>query len=333
MPMTIAHDDDRLAWHGAVSVERTADWSMPWRIPHEDRGLYWPPELLAKLMEPAGVRLAFRSDTALVAGTVVPLEADSAFRLDCCCDGEVVGSVPVTGRDAFRFEDLPAGEKRIALWLPQRGPFKLRSLTLSDGATLAPAPDDRPTWITYGSSISQCAAAASPTETWPAIVARGRGLNLTCLGLGGQCHLDSLIARQIRDLPADFISMCLGINIWGGASLGPRTFRGAIIGFARIIRERHPDAPLVLMSPIFGCDRETTPNAVGFTLPMMRDEVAAAAEALRAHGDGNVHYVNGLDILGPDHAHLLPDNLHPDAEGYRLMGRTFLEKVVPTVFP
>lgn len=209
----------------------------------------------------------------------------------------------------------------------------MRSLELSDGAAVVPVEDRRPRWVTYGSSITQARTAESPTQTWPAIVARERGLNLTCLGYGGQCHLEPMIARMMRDLPADFLSMCVGINVYGQGSLSPRTFRPAIIGFVQVLRERHPETPLAVMSPICSPPREATPNAVGFTLSAMREEVAAAVEALRASGDHNITYVNGLDIFGPDLAHLLPDQLHPNAEGYKIMGRNFLVKVVAQVFP
>ncbi len=62
---------------------------------------------------------------------------------------------------------------------------------------------------------------------------------------------------------------------------------------------------------------------MGFTLRQMRREVEAAVAALREYGDQNVHYVDGLRVLGPDSAHLLPDDLHPNAERYRLMGHNF----------
>ena len=194
------------------------------------------------------------------------------------------------------------------------------------------SPTHDPRWITYGSSITQCRTAASATQTWPAIVARESGLNLTCLGYGGQCHLDAMVARMIRDLPADYISLCLGINIQGASSLGPRAFRPAIIGAVQIIREKHPDIPLVLMSPICSPPREETPNAVGFHLKGMREEVRTAAEALQAHGDKHVYYVNGLSVFGTDYVHLLPDALHPDAEGYRVMGKNFITQVASKFF-
>jgi lysophospholipase L1-like esterase len=141
-----------------------------------------------------------------------------------------------------------------------------------------------------------------------------------------------MVARMMRDLPADYLSLCLGINIYGAASLGPRAFRPGIIGFVQILRERHPETPLAIMSPIFSPPRETTENAVGFTLQAMREEVAAAVEALRAHGDTNVHYIDGLRIFGPEAADKLPDQLHPNAEGYQLMGRNFLRVVAQTLF-
>ena len=168
--------------------------------------------------------------------------------------------------------------------------------------------------------------------TWPAIVARERGLDLTCLGYGGNCHLEPMIAMMIRDLPADLISMKVGINIYGAASLSPRTFRAALIGFVRILREGHPDTPLAVASPIFSPPRERAENAVGFTLEAMREEVAAAVDDLRAHGDRNVHYVDGLRLFGHELARLLSDGTHPDAEGYKHLARNFTREVADEVF-
>jgi hypothetical protein len=328
--MRVRPDDPRLGWPGAISLRREADWVQPWRLPYDRRGLFPPDALLERAAMPAGVRIRFRSDATAVAGEVEP--QPEMAPIDICCDGARVGSVEMAGRGSFRFDGLPPGPKTVELWLPQFGELRLRWLDLPDGSTLEPDEDPRPRWVTYGSSITQCRTAASPTETWPAIVARERGLNLTCLGYGGQCHLDPAIARLIRDLPADYLSICAGINIYGAASLGPRSFGPALIGTVQTVREGHPDTPLALISPIFSPPRETVANAVGFTLEAMRDEVAGAVEALRAHGDSNLHYVDGLRLFGPDLADRLPDDLHPDAEGYRRLGASFLREVVGPLF-
>ncbi len=327
--MKIKPDHANLNWQGAISLQKATDWVMPWRTPHPEH-LLFPEPLLERSAMPAGVRISFKSDTTRIAGSIVPQHESGT--LDLCCDSEFIAGYELAGKERFVFENLPAKPKLIELWLPQYGIFQLRSLEIDDGATLEAFTDSRPKWITYGSSITQCRAAASPTQTWPAIVAREHGLNLTCLGYGGQCHLDAMVSRMIRDSSADYFSMCLGINIQGASSLGPRAFRPAIIGAVQILREKHPDTPLVLMSPIYSEPREETPNAVGFHLKKMREEVQEAAEALQTYGDRNLHYVDGLDVFGTDYAHLLPDDLHPDAEGYRTMGRNFLEQVARKFF-
>ena len=325
----LRHDDERLAWRGVISLERSAEWTMPWRIPHGDRALY-APVLAERASSAAGVRISFVSDTASLAVGMEPFAEDGY--LDLCVDGRLAGSASLVGGDLVRFDGLPAEPKLIELWLPpQYAPFRLRWLGLDAGATVEAAVDQRPRWITYGSSITHCRTAGSPTQTWPAIVARDLGLNLTCLGYGGNCHLDPLIARIIRDQPADYVSMCVGINIHGSASLNERTFRWGIIAFAQIIRETHPGIPLAIMSPITSPPRETAPNAVGMTLRDMRREVAEAVRLLREHGDEHVHYVHGPDAFGADLAHRLPDDLHPDAEGYRIMGRN-LTGILGAVF-
>lgn len=329
MVQTISPNDSRLSWPGAVSLQRENGAIMPWRIPEGERGLYALP-LVERAAMPAGVRLTFRSDTAALCLRAAPYPERSP--VDLFCNGELLETVETADRDEIRFGGLPAGENVLELWLPQFGEFRLYALEIDDGASLAAVEDARPRWITYGSSITHCRQAASPSETWPAIVARRQGYNLTCLGFGGQCHLDPMIARLMRDLPADFLSMCVGINIYGGATLNPRTFGPGILGFVRIVREKHPDTPFAILSPIFSPPRETVTNVVGFTLEAMRGEVESAVATLQAHGDRHLHYIDGREIFSADAAHLLPDDLHPNAEGYRLMGENFVNRVAKRLF-
>ena len=330
MTQQVRPDNPRLSWQGAISFDDTDDWRMPWRIPFEQIALYPPDALRERAGMPAGVRISCHTDTEFLAGHIEP-EVECG-NIDLYCDGEFLGSVELAGRTGFRFEGLSVGEKLLELWLPQHGEFRLRGLEMSDGATIRRYADTRPRWITYGSSITHCRAAESPGLTWPAVAARSRELNLTCLGYGGNCHLEPMIARMMRELPADFLSMKVGINIYGSGSLNARTFQSAIIGFVNIVREKHPGTPFVVISPIFSPPRETTHNAVGFTLEDMRREVAEAVRVMREQGDANLHYVSGLELFGPDLAHLLPDDLHPDAEGYKIMGQNFVDRVASKFF-
>ncbi|RLT34714.1 MAG: GDSL family lipase [Chloroflexi bacterium] len=333
----IASDDERLTWSGAVSLERGDGWVKPWRVPYEDLDLYSPgdPALAVRAEMPSGVRLRFGTDAERFTFETQPMNeianvgaGPSPKQFDLYVGDTMASRAEFTdGATSVQLEGLPAGEKTVDVWLPQGIAVALRGIDLPEGTRLYATSDDRPRWVVYGSSITHCRTAESPSYTWPGIVARARGLNLTSLGLGGQCHADPMIARLIRDLPADLITLKLGINIYGNNTMSGRTFRPAVLGTIATIRDGHPDTPLVLCSPIFGVHRETTPNDTGMTLPIMRDEIRDAVESFRRRGDDRIYYVDGLKLFGEDLAHLLPDNLHPNPEGYKLLAQNFLHEV------
>lgn len=50
----------------------------------------------------------------------------------------------------------------------------------------------------------------------------------------------------------------------------------------------------------------------------------AALTAERAKSDPHLSYLDGRELFGPADADHLPDNLHPDPVGYRLMGERFV---------
>ena len=213
------------------------------------------------------------------------------------------------------------------VWLPHTSPIEVTGLAVSPGRSCEPAADARPKWITYGSSLTHCRRAHSPARTWPAIVARRRRWHLTSLGFGGNCCLEPMLGIAIRDLPADFISLKLGINCINNGALSARTFKAAVIGLVQIIRERHPDTPLALISPIGFPPHETRPNLVGYTIGGMRDDIEDACDRLSRRGDGNLYHFNGLELFSLDEiAQYAEDQCHPDADGIELMAEHFLQR-------
>ncbi len=322
----ISASDPRLSWQGAVSLERTDEWVRPWRIELDHKGLFHN-ALIERGGHPAGVRIAFASDTRRLAGRIVPCPGTAFTEL--LVDGEVFGAYKIGDGDCFAFEDLPAGMKRLELWLPQLGEFRLCGLEVSPGATVERIEDDRPKWLVYGSSITQARGAQYPTRTWAGTAAMAMNCNHWNLGYAGECHLDPMVWRMMRDMAADYLTIKVGINIYSGPSRSVRTFAPAIIGMVLTIREKHPDVPFAVCSPIYSEGKEDKPNAVGLTLRQMREEVQAAVEALRTHGDKHLHYVDGPQLLGPDEGHLLADGTHPTVEGYVTIGKRFAEKVGP----
>lgn len=317
-------------FEGAVSVERREDGWKPWRIPYADYELYPPDGIGGKAEITAGIRLRFRSNSSSVVLTFKPLP--EAAKIDCLIENRLAGTAePGEGASSAEWRELTNEEKLIEIWLPQNVGITIISLFIEADASAEPVPDQRPKWLTYGSSITQCVAAESPTQTWPAIAAREAGLHLTCLGYSGNCQMETMVARLIRDMPADFISLCLGINVYGAASLSARTLRPAVIGMLETIREKHGHTPILLISPIYSSERETKPNKLDLTVRFIREEIAEVAELMKRRGDYNLHYRNGLEWLGEADACRLPDGLHPDAQGYRLMGERFLDRIAGPV--
>ncbi|MGC9379858.1 GDSL-type esterase/lipase family protein [Streptomyces sp. MH13] len=360
---------------GALDLERTERGLLPHRLPARARAQNTDGQLAMAESQPSGVRLALRTRaTALELDTVptkrvyagAPPRPDGLY--DLLVDGRPAGQGSVAGGDVLtidmttgtagvergpvgtlRFAGLPEGSKDIEIWLPHNETTEL--VALRTDAPVEPAPDPgRRVWLHHGSSISHGSDAASPTTTWPALAASLGGVELVNLGLAGSALLDPFTARAMRDTPADLISVKIGVNVVNHDVMRLRAFGPAVHGFLDTVREGHPTAPLLVVSPVLCPLHEDTPGPLApdlaglgegrlrfvatgdpaerasgkLTLNVIRDELARIV-AQRAADDPNLHHLDGRDLYGEaDAAELpLPDGLHPDAATHRRIGERF----------
>ncbi|MCO5993507.1 GDSL-type esterase/lipase family protein [Actinoallomurus rhizosphaericola] len=356
---------------GALDLERTAAGLRPRRLPSWTRPQIPSPFCELVVAMPSGVRMVFATEatgleldvltTKTLAftgepnpGGVFALVVDGvpAERVPTP-DGNVLALDPsgvkppdvTPGEPAtVRFGPLPPGRKQVEIWLPQSAQVELIALR-ADGPVHPPEPDPRPRWVHHGSSISHCMEADDPLGTWPVVAARAADVNVLNLGLAGNAMLDPFTARTIRDLPADVISLKLGINVVNGDTMRLRVFEPAVHGFLDTVREGHPDTPLLVVSPILCPMVEDLP---GPTFPEIEDgtvrfrtagDAARLAEGAlslsvirevlhrivgeRSAADPNLHYLDGRELFGESDVADLPDALHPNAAGYRRMGERF----------
>ncbi|MFJ6384654.1 lipase [Kitasatospora sp. NPDC092039] len=353
---------------GALDLERTPAGVLPRRLPAWTKEQYQDPSVHGTTVMPSGVRLVFRTEARVLELEVLTstgqFDGDPEPRptgmLDLRVDGVLTGRrraplghvVRMAGPGAeqrltpgepgaVRFAGLPAGMKDIELWLPQQTPTEVVVLR-ADGEVLAPLPDNRPRWVHHGSSISHCLEADGPTGTWPVVAASLGGVEVTNLSQPGNALLDPYVARTIRDLPADLISLKGGINIVALAAFRLRTFGPAVHGFLDTIRDGHPHTPLLVISPVScpALDTRPGPTSVGpdgritalgnpaelargaLSLQVVREELARIV-AVRQARDPHLHHLDGRALLGPADVEDLPDGLHPSAAAYRRMGERF----------
>lgn len=319
-------------WVGAAELQTHEQGHIqPWRLPLnmldflEDRTRF-------QAANPSGVRLRFASNTRNVYLTVEP-EPKLERWFDLLADGRLAGRVKLdASQTAVHFEQLPAGEKTLELWLNHMyAPVTIVSLEVDADASFASAPKElRKRILFYGSSISHGRKADGPSESWTVGAAHLAELEPINMGLGGACTMEPAVARHLRDQSADYLSFCLGVNVVAGVTHSPRVFRSAVIGLIQTVREKHPHTPLAVQSGIFlDGPLEHTPNVIKMSMQSSREQIAQIVALFKKHGDKKIIYTDGLELLGPADAHLLIDGVHPGGEGHRLMSQRYNDIVWP----
>ncbi len=327
---------------GQVDLRRRGDAVQPLRYPFADT-LFLDPFTRWVASCAAGVRLRLASDTRTLRLTTTQRTfGERAGNYELYVGGELFERKPAAGgatigeggelrgdeAAALSFDNLPAGEKQLEVWLPQTATVSVTGLEIDDGASVAPWPDTRPTVVFHGSSISHCMEAEGGSGSWPAVAAALGDVRLLNMGWAGSCLLSGLAARAIRDQAADAIVLKLGINVHGGGALKERTFLDSAHAMISIIREKHAATPLMIVSPIFSPPREDEGDGGGLTLKAMRGLLEDVVAARRRAGDRRISYLSGLALFDAPDAPDLPDQLHPNAAGYRRMGERFHAQVL-----
>ncbi|MEU5963263.1 GDSL-type esterase/lipase family protein [Micromonospora parva] len=358
---------------GVVDLETTTRGLLPHRLTARARRQIPDDQLAMAEAQPSGVRLVFRTRATTIELDTLPTKrvyqgfpppADGVY--DLLIDGRLAAQASVPGgnvrtvTDMFtqtsvlaegpagtaRFAGLPAGEKDVEIWLPHTEITELIALRTDAPVEQSP-PGRRGTWLHHGSSISHGSNAGHPSAIWPALAAAAGGVELVNLGFGGSALLDPFTARAMRDIPADLISVKIGINIVNSDAMRLRAFTPAVHGFLDTIREGHPSTPLLVVSAILCPVQEDTPGPLApdldggrlrfkatgdpaersagrLTLTIIRDELAKIVQQ-RATDDPNLHYLDGRDLYGEaDYAEFpLPDEVHPDGAGHRRIAENF----------
>ncbi len=322
-------EDAVFSFEGSVSIEYGKEWVSPWRIPFQKENMY--PNLLGETIArcPSGVRIAFTTNSKNIelefCKITEPMRVDVMYEDKSHVTYELNSDNPV-----MRLPEQNGDMKKFEFWLDPRMQVFFKELRIDENALIKKTYDTRRRWVHYGSSISHSVRAHSPSQIWTAIVANELDLHLTNFGFNGNCLLEPMTAKMIRDTKADFITLKLGVNCLDG-NLNTNSFPICAIGLIDTIREKQPNVPIVVISPIICTMRDREAGArcpSGYTIAEMRDDLKKVVTVLREYGDNNLYYFSGLDIYNEEHLCYLPDGLHPDGDGQQIFANQFINNIL-----
>ncbi|MGW7056864.1 GDSL-type esterase/lipase family protein [Streptomyces sp. NPDC054887] len=312
-------------WLDPAPFQRGVAWRDGVRAVRADPGdldrLPW--DTAARAAVPVGVRLEFTARGARALDvryrTAPPESADAlgdlAHTFALWCDGALVTEVTGDpGRETVVRIPLPERGGRFTVYPPESRSPEILGLRPVGGA-VAPAPA-QPRWLVHGDSITEGWWSTRPAHAWPAAAGRELGLDAVNLGHAGAGRGELAVAQQIAGLPADLLTLAFGTNCWSRTPFSAPLMYETARAFVGLVRQGHPDTPLLVLSPVLRPEAERTPNELGATLGALRTALEEATRDLAAGGDDRLALLPGLDVLGAEH---LADGLHPNDAGHALM--------------
>ncbi len=256
--------------------------------------------------------------------------------------GEGAGTTFALWRAGVQVDEQPAVLGRGTVTLSMGGPADDAAVVyLPEGmrpevlalralrGSIEPAPRG-PRWVAYGDSLLEGWVASAPARAWGVMAARRHGLDLLNLGYAGSARGEIPCAEAVAALEADVISISHGTNCWTRTPHSAGMMLETTRAFLDIVRQGHPDTPIVVASPVLRPDAESTPNRLGATLADLRAAMEAAVHDRMAAGDEAIVLVPGAGVIT---AAQLADGIHPGDDGQARLAEVFGAAVASALGP
>lgn len=206
---------------------------------------------------------------------------------------------------------IGSGDERVVMYLPEYMRPEVIGIE-PVGGTVEPAPP-QPRWVGYGDSILEGWVASAAALGWGSIAGREHGLDLINMGYAGAARGEIASAEQVGSLDADVITIGHGTNCWMRTPHTPAQMRENMRAFLDVVRDGHPETPLLVVSPIVRPDGEEKPNRLGATLADLRAAMEEAALERIEAGDSRLRLLQGLPLIDVP---MLADGIHPSDAGH-----------------
>lgn len=276
----------------------------------------------------SGVTLDFYTDSDTLALTYSweAVTAAEGLSLDLLVDGVFYEHFyKADARNQMAGFALPEGEHRVTLVFPWSCDFRLKSLTLGEGAkfrTLEEREGKRLRILCLGDSITQGYYAERPAMTYASTVARN--LNAECLNqsIGGFLFEERVLDPVLKDWDPDLILLAYGTNDYG-FSTGLNDYRERAAKFLEKLNALFPNTKILGIMPIYRNDSNC------FARVCMKDySIPESHQALR---ELYANYPN-VSVLEDDYYphspdFFAPDFLHPNDLGFQIYAGAVEKKI------
>lgn len=290
---------------------------LPARLKETVRPAVW-----SLAQDPSGGRIRFKTDSARLAIVAQNPDASTMHHMttigqsgfDVYVNGQYVNSAwpDKNGKIVKEWSLGPKGPMReVTIYLPLYKPVTVDELVFDKEARWEdPAPFARPKPVVYyGSSITQGGCAENPGLSCQAIVSRWLNLDFVNLGFSGNGLGEPEVARALAEIDA----ACFVLDYWANPSA--EVYRETLPGFVEALRTKHPKTPILLTGPYYFSAEAVSPETKA-RQDEKRRTARAFVEARRKAGDPFIAYVDGFEMLSPEHADGLVDGVHANSIGF-----------------
>jgi hypothetical protein len=325
----IAWFDPRIKPFGLVGFEWIAEDSVFRRLPvHPDWEIREPVDALAN--HTAGGQIRFKTNSKRILVRVELRERSGMYHM------------PATGQSGFDLYLLDEGVQRYLkttrfshsalnyeVELFNTDDSRMRSFTLNfplyngvnsvlvgleDGTVLeAPDPFKIPGKIViYGTSITQGGCVTRPGMAYSNILSRKLDVQFVNLGFSGNGRGEPALAKLINQIEGTAMII---LDYEANAN---ETITSTLGSFVEILREKHLETPILIMSKTRYARAESESAAYELLMHNRDFQIELVAKR-KEDGDKNIYFLDGSTVLGDDYYECTVDGSHPtDLGSYRI---------------
>ena len=166
--------------------------------------------------------------------------------------------------------------------------------------------------VIYGTSITQGGCVGRPGMAYSNILSRELDMHFVNLGFSGNGRGEPALANLIIQIP-DIKLVILDYEANAG-----NTIKETLGPFVDILREAHPEMPILIMSRIpYAYDQEGSKSHSDWM--DRRDFQRELVKQSLSNGDEHIFFLDGSTILGKDYDECTVDGVHPNDLGSMLI--------------